>query len=162
MAALADKVPAARRRVDALVAKLGAMHTDTLSAKTSLASLLEDDGELGEARTIYEEVVAAFSAQLGPRTRWEPSCSARFCSSSRSLGAARCTKRWWRATRHNQGPSTRTRKSKRHLATVLKEHGEPDQARTMYEEAVASFSAQLGRAHETLENKMNLTLLLGS
>ena len=47
-------------------AQLGPGHVDTLLTKGNLAILLEEIGELAEARRMYEEVVAGQMAQLGP------------------------------------------------------------------------------------------------
>ena len=48
------------------MAQLGPAHPDTLRTNGNLATLLQQLGELAEARRLYEQVVPGQSAQLGP------------------------------------------------------------------------------------------------
>ena len=135
---------------------LGDRHPDTLSAIDSMATLLEDMGQLGEARPLYEEALRARRETLGDR---HPETLTTIASMASLLVALRQPERArplfeeeLEASRETLGDRhPETLLSISNMGQLLQAMGQLEEARALYDEALQASREVLGDRHpETL------------
>lgn len=155
-----------RRAVEARSRVLGAANIKTLAAKLLLASLLKKQKQMDEAKSLYEEVLAAARLELGSdheETLAIMNNLAVLLKQQGKLDDARALYEealgFKRVKLGAQHASTLT--SMGNLAGLLKAQGKFEDARALYEESLRGRRSVLGPLHlDTLTDIWNFALFL--
>ena len=124
--------------------------------------MYDELGESAEARTMYEEVVAGFTAQLGATHTSTLAAKMNLAILLKNLGESAEARTMYEEvvagyTAQLGATHADTLGAKMNQAGLLAKLGESAEARTMLEEVVAGYTAQLGATHaRTLKAKGNL------
>jgi tetratricopeptide (TPR) repeat protein len=178
--------PGARRLcmdvVDGLTVELGPDHTDTLSAQNNFAVLLQQAGNMGEARRLYELVVAGYTSNSSsedmpsdadidaaaagpgfiPAEHFEGAKPGfAFKLGEEGMGYYNQSKELAELKAVVVLKNTDMLTAQMNLAILLQQAGEITEARRLYGVVVAGRTMALGAEHaETLTAQMNLAVLL--
>ena len=148
----ADARTHAVRARELRIAHLGAEHTDTLKSTTALAIALRDQGDLGEARKLYEKVLETSQRIYGPDhelTLGAQSDLALVLQEQGELEQSRQLNRQVLDARQRiQGPDHEdTLVSMQNLAVVLSKQRKSDEARRLYEQVLETMQRKFGPDH---------------